>query len=237
MADALSRLPETAVQGEIHEMVVVQPTWLNEVLNSYSGDEWASKILEGLITKDPAFQLYSVNKGLIRMDGKIYVGSQGDCRKTILWELHDSPVGGHSGQETTIKKVTQFFHWPKMKAEIVEYIKACDECQRVKTGNQFPGGLLQPIPIPDQIWQHISLDFVEGLPKSMDKDCILVVIDRLSKVGHFIPLSHPFSATTVAQLFLDTIFRLHGMPLSIVSDRDKVFTSAFWKELFWVNRY
>lgn len=119
-----------------------------------------------------------------------------------------------------------------MKHDIQEYVKSCDVCQRVKSGQQLPGGLLQPLPIPSQIWQDISLDFVEGLPKSHDKDSIMVVVDRLSKMGHFIALSHPFSALTVAQAFLDNIYKLHGMPQTIVSDRDKLFTSSFWKELF-----
>lgn len=112
-----------------------------------------------------------------------------------------------------------------MKEEIIKYIQACDICQRIKTGTQFPNGLLQPLPVPDQIWQEISMDFIEGLPKSGDKSCIMVVIDRFTKVGHFIALSHPFTAVSVAQAFLDNVYKLHGLPVSIVSDRDKVFTS------------
>lgn len=214
VADALSRQPAVTAHGTVNEMTTVHPEWLKEVVFSYN------------------FSQYTFTKGVLRYGGKVYVGSHGETRKNIIWELHDSPAGGHSGQEVTLKKVTQFFHWPKMKSEIVDYVRGCDIFQRIKSGNQFPRGLLQPLPIPDQVWQHISLDFVEGLPRSADKDCIMVVIDSLTKVGHFIALSHPYSATTVAQLFLDNIYRLHGMPQSIVSDRDKIFTSHFWKELF-----
>ena len=119
-----------------------------------------------------------------------------------------------------------------MKKEIKEYVAACNICQRLKSGNCFPGGLLQPLPIPQQVWEDLSMDFIEGLPKSGDKDCILVVIDRFFKMGHFIPLSHPFTATQVGQAFLDNVYKIHGMPKTIVSDRDSTFTSSFWHELF-----
>lgn len=116
--------------------------------------------------------------------------------------------------------------------DAIQYVQTCDMCQQIKSGHQFPQGLLQPFPVPEQIWEDVSLDFVEGLPKSNDKDCVMVVIHRSSKVGHFIVLSHPFTATQVAQLFLDNIYKLHGMPKSMVWDRDKLFTSNFGKESF-----
>lgn len=148
-------------------------------------------------------------------------------KTTYYRELRDSPSGGNSGQEAMWERISQVFYWPHVKHEIVEYVSACDLCQRVKTCNHLPNGLLEPLPIPVQIWEDISLDFVEGLPKSAEKDCIMVVADRLTKVGHFIPLSHPFSATTIAQAFLDNVYKLHGMPSTMVSDREKLFTSNF----------
>jgi transposase InsO family protein len=81
-------------------------------------------------------------------------------------------------------------------------------------------------------WQSISMDFIDGLPLSKGKNCILVIVDRFSKYSHFVPLAHPFTAQSVAKLFLHNIYRLHGLPASIISDRDKVFTSRFWRELF-----
>ncbi|KAL0398581.1 UNVERIFIED_CONTAM: Transposon Ty3-G Gag-Pol polyprotein [Sesamum radiatum] len=96
----------------------------------------------------------------------------------------------------------------------------------------YESGLLQPLPIPDQAWSCISMDFIEGLPNSEGKDSILVVVDRLTKYSHFLALKHPYTAASVAKIFFDNIYKLHGLPVSIVTDRDKLFTSRFWKELF-----
>ena len=92
--------------------------------------------------------------------------------------------------------------------------------------------VLQPLEVPEQVWQHISMDFIEGLPKSFGSNVIYVVVDRFTKSAHFIPLTSHYIAKIVADTFFDQIFKLHGLPLSIISDKDKVFFSAFWQELF-----
>lgn len=119
-----------------------------------------------------------------------------------------------------------------MKKRIQQYVQECNVCQRQKYVASTSGGLLQPLPIPTQIWKNLSMDFITGLPKSKGFEAVFVVVDRLSKYSHFIPLKNPYSARTLAEIFTKEVVRLHGVPLSIISDRDPIFVSNFWQELF-----
>lgn len=118
-----------------------------------------------------------------------------------------------------------------MGSHIKNYVKACLVCQQIKPTNSKIAGLLMPLPIPSNIWQDISMDFITDMPIVKGKSVIMVVIDRLSKCAHFSPLIPNFNVSKVAELFVQDIVKLHGIPSSIVSDRDRVFTSRFWKEL------
>jgi len=119
-----------------------------------------------------------------------------------------------------------------MKGDVENYIKQCTTCQKAKHSLQHPMGLLQPLPVPEGIWQDLTMDFIEGLPKSKGYSVILVVVDRLTKYAHFMAIIHPYTVATVAQTFLDNVVKHHGFPTSIVSDRDTIFVSNFWKQLF-----
>ena len=118
-----------------------------------------------------------------------------------------------------------------MKSDLKLHIKECDVCQQMKSETCHPARLLQPLPIPDKPWSAVSMDFIDGLSRSQRMDVIMVVVDRLTKYVHFIALSHPYSAAKVAHLFAQHVFKLHGMPTSLVSNRDPVFTVKFWAEL------
>lgn len=150
----------------------------------------------------------------------------------VLNEYHASPVGGHSGVARTIARIASQFYWPNMRRDIHHFIQHCTICQQVKTITSLPAGLLNPLPIPVQIWEDIAMDFITGLPKSNGFTVIMVLVDRLSKYAHFFPLKTDYDSKKVAEVFLSNIVKLHGMPSSIVSDRDKFFTSSFWTHLF-----
>ena len=122
--------------------------------------------------------------------------------------------------------------WEGLKKSIHQYIQACDVCQRNKYQTLSPARLLQPLPIPSQTWLDLSMDFIRGLPKACGVDIILVVIDRLTKYAHCVAIAHPYTAKDVAVVFVKEIVRLHGFPSSIVTDKDRVFMSSFWMELF-----
>ena len=150
----------------------------------------------------------------------------------ILREFHDSASGGHSGFFRTYKRIATILFWEGMKKDIQEYVRTCEVCQRNKYETLSPAGLLQPLPIPASTWTDLSMDFLGGLPKAKGLDTILVVVDRLTKYAHFFALSHPYSAKEVAGLFIKEVVKLHGFPQTIVSDRDQLFMSNFWTEMF-----
>lgn len=146
--------------------------------------------------------------------------------------LHAGPIGDHSGFLVSYARIKKLFFWPQMKSHIQEFVAQCSVCQQAKAEKVPYPGLLQPLEVPKQAWQVVTMDFIEGLPKSSSYDCILVVVDKFSKYSHFVKLAHPFTAFKVAKLYMEHIYKLHGMPQAIVSDRDKVFTSQIWQELF-----
>lgn len=211
---------------------VVQPVWLQEVFNSYAIDVFAQKLLQELAVSRSNTKGYTLSDGLIRLDGKIWIGANTGHQTKIIHAFHSTTIGGHSGIQVTYHRVKKLFQWKGLKQAVEAYIQQCQVCQQAKHEHCKSLGLLQPLPVPQGAWQDVTMDFVEGLPKSEGYNVILVVVDRYTKYAHFLPLKHPFTAIQVAKIFLNNVVKLHGIPKSIVSDRDKVFTSAFWQELF-----
>ena len=162
----------------------------------------------------------------------ICVPNSGSLRTDCIRLHHDPPYVGHLGRDKTVKLVLRQFWWPTVAKDVAAYVQSCHSCQKNKPSNQRPAGLLQPLPIPSRKWQSVSVDLITHLPCTKDgHTAIVVFVDRLSKMVHFCPAWTTTSAVDMAYIFLKEIFRLHGLPETIISDRDPRFTSAFWREV------
>nr|KAJ0205923.1 hypothetical protein LSAT_V11C500259630 [Lactuca sativa] len=228
VADALSRKTEAIL------MTISFPTfpWVQELQDYYTktpeGRDWHQRV-----SSNPGKLLgYQLHNGLIFYKDRLFIPLIPSPRLKLLEEFHSYTMGGHSGITATIHQINASFFWPHLKKEVTKFIKECITCQQTKYSTQQPYGLLQALPIPNQVWEEISMDFITHLPPSNGKTSIWVIVDRLTKFSHFITLPSHSTAASLATLFLQQIYRLHGIPKTILSDRDPIFLSQFWKELF-----
>ncbi|KAJ9529338.1 hypothetical protein QJQ45_013665 [Haematococcus lacustris] len=159
---------------------------------------------------------------------RIPAGPQ-DCAMYILHEMHDAAYAGHVGITKTLERLSRVFYWDTMRADVRHYVTTCDACQRDKSSTLKPGGLLNPLSIPDYRWESVSMDLITKLPSaSHGFDAICVFVDRLSKMVHFVPCKESMNAKGFARLFVDNVFKLHGLPKDMVSDRGPHFHNTFW---------
>ncbi|KAL4567311.1 hypothetical protein LXL04_022892 [Taraxacum kok-saghyz] len=225
-ADALSRQAE---EGDL-TIIVSQPVWAQgSQLEECRQDANIQKLLDDCRAQPDNHKGYAVRNGVLYYQNRLVISRDSKFIPDLLHEFHQSASGGHSSYYRTYRRLATNLYWPGM---INQFVKECAVCQRCKASSTVPGGLLQPLDILEAIWEHISIDFVLGLPKSKGFDAILVVVDRLSKYNHFVLLKHPYTARSVAEVFVKEIVRHHGIPMSIVSDRDPLFLSRFWQEIF-----
>lgn len=176
--------------------------------------------------------MYSIQEGLLLQDGLVCVPSDENTKRLILEECHDSPAAGHFGIAKTCELVSRTFTWPSMRKYIKRYVGGCETCQRNKSSNHKPYGLLQPLPVPDRPWSSVSVDFIAQLPPSMGYTAICVFVDRFTKMAHFSPTTDEVDAEGTVDLFIQRVFSAHGLPDDIVSDRGVTFTSQFTRSMF-----
>uniref|UniRef100_A0AAQ4PE48 Gypsy retrotransposon integrase-like protein 1 n=1 Tax=Gasterosteus aculeatus aculeatus TaxID=481459 RepID=A0AAQ4PE48_GASAC len=150
-------------------------------------------------------------------------------RSQVLRWAHESRLSGHPGIRRTIHWLRRKFWWPSLEEDARAYVLACTTCARNKASHRPPMGLLRPLPVPQRPWSHVALDFVTGFPPSDGNTVILTVVDRFSKAAHFLPLPKLPSARETADLLVQHVVRLHGIPADIVSDRGPQFSSQLWK--------
>ena len=218
----------------------------SEIQKSYREDTWCQPLITGAahsigtghgkylllnqliyyIGKDERYLLYIPANARLR-------NSKITLRQQLIQEAHDVLYAGHFGTAKTLHRLEEQFFWPQINLDVADYCTTCIPCQRNKPSNRKPLGLLQPIPIAWKPWSCISMDFITFLPKSVGGyDAIMVVVDQLTKRAHFIPTVTTASAASTAQLFFDEIWKYHGLPVKIISDRDSKFTSKFWSTLW-----
>ena len=147
-------------------------------------------------------------------------------------EAYKSSLSIHPGATKMYQDLKKMFWWSGIKKVMVEFVARCLVCQKTKVEHRKPYGELQSLDVPEWKWESISMDFVIGLPKTVSgHDAIWVIVDRLTKSSHFLPINIRFSLEKLAHLYIKEIIKLHGVPSSIISDRDPRFTSRFWDNL------
>jgi hypothetical protein len=183
------------------------------------------------ITKESSDKSITVEDGLLFVNYRWPVPESKEIRNIILHAEHDSIVAGHFGQFKTLERVKANFHWLKMDLDVEVYIHNCDSCQCNKTVRYKKFGLLDPFDIPNRPWDEISMDFIVALPGSNSYTKIWVIVDRFTKMAHFLPLSTDNPIKDLANLYLKEVWRVHGLPSKAVFDRDSRFQSKFWLSL------
>jgi hypothetical protein len=172
------------------------------------------------------------DQGIIWFNNRIFVPKNNEVCQQILDEAHLSRYSIHPGSTKMYHDLKQHYWWTKMKIEIARYVARSDTCRRVKAIHMKTAGSLQSLPIPTWKWADISMDFIVGLPKTAKGyDSIWVIVDRLTKIAHFLPVKVKYPVIAYAELYIARILSLHGVPKTIVSDRGPQFVSKFWEEL------
>ncbi|GJP62218.1 hypothetical protein CLOP_g19306 [Closterium sp. NIES-67] len=168
-----------------------------------------------------------------RDTSRIWVPGYDLTRTLLIQESHNNPTSGHFGVDKTLKTLQRYYYWPNMADDVRKYVSSCTACQIMNSSHQRAAGLLQPLDPPERPWQYITMDYVTGLPAGPSgNDAILVIVDRLTKMAHFIACQQTITAEQTAQMFIANVIRLHGLPTAIILDRGPKFTSNFWRHLW-----
>ncbi|KAE9049336.1 hypothetical protein PR001_g3411 [Phytophthora rubi] len=244
LADALSRRPDY----ELAHLAYLESPLYELIREAYADDDDLAGLVEALSAPNKAVELtarqrsrlhrYSVVEGVLyyQVEGgdepRIVVPNDEDLRHRVLYEAHDTPLSGHLGREKTYTSVARHFWWSHMYKWVRKYVQTCETCQRVKPAPSASAPLMS-LPVPADCWRSVSMDFVFELPAdARGHTGILVFVCRLSKMVRLAAVRKSVTAPQAAQLFVDNVFRHHGLPEAFVSDRDPRFVSHFWQHLF-----
>ena len=223
-ASAAPPAADATVAATVATSLSLDADWLTAVAAGYAADPLYSS------ARRPAF--------MQQRDGLWYVGSRlcvpavEALRLRVLHESHDAEYRGHPGVTRTLAHAAARFWWPRMSRTVRKYVASCATCQRTKPSTLAPPGRLQPLPVPERPWCHVGMDLVTDLPVSSGFDAIAVFVDLFTKQAHFAPTTKTCTSPQLAQLFFDTVYRHHGLPDVIISDRDLRINASFFRSLF-----
>jgi hypothetical protein len=219
-------------QGSLNH-IAMESTLQERIILAQLHDEGVKIIKQKLAQGEEKYKCFNIDhKGVLWFDNSIEVPKDYQLRRKILDEAHLSKFSIHPGSTKLYQDLRQNYWWTRMKREIAKYVSECDVCQRIKASHLKVAGTLQPLPIPSWKWEDISMDFIVGLPNTSQKhDSIWVIIDRLTKTAHFLPVHTSYSAKKYAEIYLDQIIRLHGVPKTIIPNRGSQFVARFWEQL------
>jgi hypothetical protein len=214
--DGTEKLFEIALQSELLQKIKLsQERMMSEGKELMTGEELRTE-------RD--------GKGVMRYTYRIWIPNDQELKDEILHESHSSRYSIHPGSTKMYRDLKEYYWWPNMKKDVTEWVSKCLTCQRVKAEHQRPGGLLRPLEIPEWKWEQIAMDFVVGLPRTKaNHDAIWVIVDRLTKSAHFLPINERYTVDRLVDIYMKEIVARHGVPVSIVSDRDPRFNSRFWR--------
>ncbi|GKU98441.1 hypothetical protein SLEP1_g11449 [Rubroshorea leprosula] len=210
-----------------------QPTLIDRIKLAQQKDPFLQRMKEKVKAGEPHMQEFRIsNDEILWFGDKLCVPRDHALRREIMGDAHYTSYTIHPGSTKMYRDLRGTFWWRNMKREIARFVSQCLTCQKVKVEHQRLLGKLQPLPIPQWKWENITMDFVTGLPRTLKgNDSIWVIVDRLTKSAHFLPYRIGTSIEKLTNMYMNEIVKLHGVPVSIVSDRDTRFLSHFWTSL------
>ena len=234
-AGTADRYQSTNLVGDL----AITRDWIDAIKHSLKNSERIQQLLAGT-AGEAVSKHWRTEHGLLYyspkehfLEVKLYVPENEEkLLNSIIAEFHDTPFQGHFGREKTVERLSRFFYWPGMAESVTNYIASCDKCQRFKFRTHRAETSNVPYDVPDFPWEVMAMDEKTGLPlTSRGNNAIWVFVDKLSKRGHAVPCAAKGTAEDVARMFMDAVFKHHGMPHRIISDRDSRFTATFWQHL------
>jgi hypothetical protein len=233
LCDELCKLNLEVVSVGNLNYISVEPTFQEQIVRAQIEDKGVQVIKEMIKQKAEKYKCFRQDiKGILWFGERLVVPKDPELRKKILDEAHLSKFSMHPDSNKMYHDLRSLYWWTRMKREIAKYISECNTCQRIKASHLKVAGPLQPLPIPSWKWEDICMDFIMGLPNtSRHHDSIWVIVDRLTKTAHFLPVHTTHRTEKYAEIYIDQIVRLHGIPRTIVSDRGAPFVARFWEQL------